>query len=102
MLGEVRVGVDEARENERAATIDHAIRRPGRPDIDSAPGLHDALAVDEDGAVPEDAALGIHGDDDGVLDEDHGYAPAEYDTRHRMAPHPALSPQRGEGLRRSE
>jgi hypothetical protein len=50
----VDVSVDEAREHEMAA-----------PDLD------DALAVDEYGAVKEDPARGIHGDDDGVLDEDH-------------------------------
>lgn len=72
MLGEMHVGVDEAGENEPAATIDHALRRSRWPDIGGAPDLNDALAIDEHGAVPEEAALGIHGDDDGVLDEDHG------------------------------
>jgi hypothetical protein len=39
------------------------------------------LAVNEHGAVEEDPARGIHGDDDGVVNEDHGRAPGDYDTR---------------------
>ena len=46
-----------------------------------AADLRDALAVDEPGAIQKDPARGIHGDDDGVLDEDHGRSPGEHDTR---------------------
>ena len=84
MLREVDVGVDEAREHEMAAPVDHALGRPRRLHVRGAADLDDALAVDQHGAVHEDPARGIHADDDGVLDEDHGRSPGEYDTRLRQ------------------
>jgi hypothetical protein len=72
MLGEMHVGVDESGEDEAAPAVDHAGHRRGGPHVGCAPHLHDALAVDEHGAVEENPARGIHGDDDRVLDEDHG------------------------------
>ncbi len=72
MLGEMHVRIDKAREKETAATVDHSRHGPGRPHIGGAAHLHDAPAVHEHGAVQENPARGIHGDDDGVLDEDHG------------------------------
>ena len=67
----MHVGVDESREDEAAPAVDHAGHRRG-PHVGGAPHLHDALAVDEHRAVEENPARGIHGDDDRVLDEDHG------------------------------
>ena len=64
MLGEMHVGVDESGEDEAAPAVDHAGHRRGGPHVGGAPHLHDALAVDEHGAVEENPARGIHGDDD--------------------------------------
>jgi hypothetical protein len=72
LLGEMHVRVDETGEDEMPAAIDHALGQPRRHDLRGAPHRDDALALDEHGAVHEDAPLGIHRDDHGVLDEDHG------------------------------
>jgi hypothetical protein len=68
----VDVGVDEARKHEPVAPVDHAIRRAGRPDVGGPADRNDVAPVDEHGPVGEDAPLGVHGHDDGVLDQDHG------------------------------
>jgi hypothetical protein len=71
MLGEMDMRVHEAGQHEPAAPVDHALRRPRRPDRVRAIHLEDARAVHQHRAVAQDAARAVHGHHDGVLDEDH-------------------------------
>ena len=54
------VGVDEARQDRLALTVDRLRGLVLLADLVGRPDRHDAPAVDRDGAVQEDAAVGVH------------------------------------------
>ena len=72
VLGQVDVGVDEARHHDAPASVDDAVRRSRRAHRRGGPDLDDVAAVHEHRAVGQDPALAVERQDRRVLDEDHG------------------------------
>ena len=61
--GGVRVGVDQAGREDGVGPVEALLGLEARVDLGFGADGHDALAADGDGAVFDDAALRVHGDD---------------------------------------
>jgi len=67
---EVDVGVHEAGDDDGPAGVERAGRAMRALDVGALADGDDAITRDGQGAVPDDAARGIHGDDRAAADDE--------------------------------